>query len=273
MKEWQGEPAVVTGGASGIGLAIARSLARAGMSVVLADIRQDALEMAVDGLRQEGLSAAAMVLDVSDPQSVSRAAQSVVRLHGVPRVLVNNAGVAFHGTPLEEVSSADWQWVLGVNLMGVIHGVQSFLPLMKARGGSAHIVNTASGSGFFVRSGRHQGPYAVSKYAVVAYSEALEQELQGTAIGVSVLCPGAVESHLHESGGRRPRRYGEAAVRPEEAFLKDLTAKGLPADAVGEQVVSAIRNGQFYIFTHLALKPLIEQRHARILAAFDGVPA
>lgn len=273
MNGWEGDTAVVTGGAAGIGLGVARALGQCGMHVVLADIDAQALDAAVAGLRGAGVAADTVLVDVSDRASMALAARTVAERHGPPRVLVNNAGVAFHGTPLAQTSERDWQWVLGVNLMGVVHGVQSFLPLMQSRGGGGHIVNTASGSGFFVRAGRHQGPYSVSKFAVVAYSEALELELEGSGIGVSVLCPGAVDTRLHASGQRRPARFGGPLERPQEAFLQDIMAGGLSADAVGALVVHAIRHAQFYIFTHQGLRAPIEARHARILAAFDRMPA
>ena len=241
------------------------------MAVVLADIEPDAVERASRELRAAGVEASALAVDVSDPDSVARAAHAVQRLCDGPQVLVNNAGVSFHGTSLENTTHENWQWVLGVNLSGVINGVRSFLPMMKRRG-EGHIVNTASGSGFFIRPGRHQGPYAVSKFAVVAFSEALEQELEGTGIGVSVLCPGVVATALHASGQRRPQQYGGPVERPDEAFLKDLTAQGISPDAVGRQVVQAIAGKQFYIFTHPSLRAPIEARHARILAALDRVP-
>ena len=272
MIELQGKTAVVTGAASGIGLGVARSLGSAGMAVVLADIQQEAVELAARQLRDTGIRATPLVVDVSDPDSVARAAVRVEQDFGAPHVLVNNAGVAFHGTALEDVSFEDWQWVLGVNLMGAINGVRSFLPMMKRQAGGGHIVNTASGSGFFIRPGRHQGPYAVTKYAVVAFSEALEQELAGSGIGVSVLCPGAVSTAIHESGLHRPERFGGPEQRADEAFLKDLTANGLSPDVVGEQVVRAIRENRFFVFTHASLRAPIEARHARILAAFDQTP-
>jgi NAD(P)-dependent dehydrogenase (short-subunit alcohol dehydrogenase family) len=267
-----GKTAVVTGAASGIGLGIARALGDAGMSVVLADIQRDAVEQAARELKDAGIHASALVVDVSDPESVARAADAVERLCGGPHILVNNAGVAFHGTALQDVTHENWQWVLGVNLSGAINGVRCFLPMMKRRR-EGHVVNTASGSGFFIRPDRHQGPYAVSKFAVVAFSEALEQELRGSGIGVSVLCPGAVNTSLHESGQRRPAQFGGPVERPDESFLKDLTAKGLSPEAVGQSVVQAIVENHFYIFTHPSMRGPIEARHARILAALDRVQA
>lgn len=271
MIDLAGRTAVVTGGASGIGLGVAEALGRAGMTVVLADINRAAAEAACAGLRDRGIAAHALAVDVSDPDAVEAAAREAAALAGDIHVLINNAGVAFHGTPLQEVTAQDWQWVLGVNLLGIVNVVRSFLPLIQWHGGGGHIVNTASGSGFFIRPGRHQGPYAVTKFAVVAFSEALEQELAGSGIGVSVLCPGAVQSAIHRSGRNRPPQFGGPVDRPAEAFLEELSARGLSAAAVGARVVQAIRDRDFYIFTHAALRAPIEQRHARILAALDRI--
>jgi len=268
VKDLAGKTAVVTGGASGIGFGIAGALGRAGATVVLADINGDAAEAAAAGLRGAAIDARAIAVDVSDPGSMEAAARAVEGMTGAVHVLVSNAGVAFHGTPLQAVTHQDWQWVLGVNLLGVINGVRAFLPLIR-RQAEGHIVNTASGSGFFIRPGRHQGPYAVSKYAVVAFSEALEQELAETGIGVSVLCPGAVQSAIHRSARNRPAQFGGPTDRPDEAFLESLAGRGLSPDEVGAQVLRAIRDKAFYIFTHASLRAPIEARHARILAAFD----
>jgi NAD(P)-dependent dehydrogenase (short-subunit alcohol dehydrogenase family) len=233
------------------------------------DIQGEALERAHRTLSDAGAQAMTAVVDVSDPESMANAAEKVQREFGAPHILVNNAGVAFHGTPLQRTTHEDWQWVIGVNLLGAINGVRSFLPLMQQHPEGGHIVNTASGSGFFIRPGRHQGPYAVTKYAVVAFSEALEQELAGTGIGVSVLCPGAVNTAIHESGKNRPEQFGGPVGRPDELFLKELTAQGMPVDEIGALVVRAIKENRFYVFTHASTRASIEARHARILAAFD----
>jgi NAD(P)-dependent dehydrogenase (short-subunit alcohol dehydrogenase family) len=265
-----GKIAVVTGAASGIGLGVARALSDAGMSVALLDIQRDAVERAARTLAAGSGRVMAATVDVSSPDSMGEAAEKIKTQFGAPHVLVNNAGVAFHGTPLQHTTYQDWQWVIGVNLIGAINGVRSFLPLMQQRGEGGHIVNTASGSGFFIRPGRHQGPYAVTKYAVVAFSEALEQELAGTSIGVSVLCPGAVNTAIHESGKNRPQQFGGPINRPDEAFLKDLTTLGMPVDQIGNLVIRAIRERKFYIFTHASTRASIEARHARILEAFES---
>lgn len=269
MLDLRGKNAVITGAASGIGLATAHALGRAGMRVALADINQVAVARACDVVRAAGIEAIPLVVDVSEDASVAAAAASIARAFGSLHVAMNNAGVAFHGTALDKVTPQDWQWVLGVNLMGVINCTRHFLPLIRQHDEGGHVVNTASGSGFFVRAGRSQGAYAVSKYAVVAFSEALEVELAGTGVGVSVLCPGAVNTAIHDSARNRPPQYGEAVARTDEAFLKDLTAQGITADEVARRVVEAIRADEFYVFTHPSLRQPIEARHRRIMAAFD----
>lgn len=268
MRDLTGKIAVVTGAASGIGLAIARALGRAGMQVALLDIQPDAAKRAGESLAEAGIRCIPVAVDVSDPSSVQRAADEIVHRLGKPHLLANNAGVAFHGTPLSETSHADWQWVLGVNLMGAIHAVDAFLPLLREQA-EAHIVNTASGSGFFIRPGRHQGPYAASKYALVAYTEALEAELAGSSVHVSLLCPGATSTQIHASGQNRPARFGGAVERPQELYLKDIAGQGLDPDTVAETALHGIRENRFYIFTHPGTRDLIEARHARILEAFS----
>jgi NAD(P)-dependent dehydrogenase (short-subunit alcohol dehydrogenase family) len=272
LRKLQGKVAVVTGGASGIGFGIAEALGQAGMRIVLADISRDAVEQACRRLQQGGIDAAPVVVDVSDAASMGNAAEAVKQRCGGAHVLVNNAGIAFHGQKLDEISEQDWQWVLGVNVLGVIHGVRSFLPLIRAAGEGGHIVNTASGSGFFVRAGRDQGAYSVSKYAVVAYTEALEQELAGSGIGVSLLSPGAVNTAIHRSGMNRPVRFGGAVERPGDAALKPFIERAMAPSEVGRMVLDGIAANRFYIFTHATLLDLIEERHARIRAAFAPVP-
>ena len=158
VKELAGRIAVVTGAASGIGLGVARALSAAGMRVALLDIQRDALDRARRQLSADGAQVVAAVVDVSSPESMADAAAQVQSELGAPHVLVNNAGVAFHGTPLQSTTYEDWQWLLNVNLMGAINGVRAFMPLMQQRGEGGHIVNTASGSGLKSRTGRSHSP-------------------------------------------------------------------------------------------------------------------
>jgi NAD(P)-dependent dehydrogenase (short-subunit alcohol dehydrogenase family) len=271
MQDFAGKTALVTGAGSGIGLGIARALAEAGMNLVLADLRAPPLAEARQQIEALGVRAIDVPTDVSDPASVAALADAAEQAFGKLHVAVNNAGVAMHGTPIEQVTPEEWAWVLGVNVMGVVNGIRSFVPLIRKHGEGGHVVNTASISGFFVREGRNQGAYAASKYAVVALSEALEQEAREAGIGVTVLCPGPVRTAIFDSAATRPERFGGAYARPaQEAMKGGMLGAGLDPDAVGRRVVQAIRDGEFYLFTHTAERAIVEARHARISAAFDA---
>jgi NAD(P)-dependent dehydrogenase (short-subunit alcohol dehydrogenase family) len=268
MRELEGKTAVVTGAASGIGLGLARTFARNGMAVVLCDIRGDRLDAALAELRGLGGSAVAVAADVSDPAQVENAADVAQKAFGAVHVLCNNAGVAIHGKSVAELSPQEWDWIIGVNLRGVIHGIATFLPLIKAHGGEGHIVNTASIAGFQVRPGRASGAYAATKYAVVALSESLAQDLAGTPIGVSVLAPAAVNTQIYLSGANRPARFGGPFAPPGNDPLQDELRRGLAPDAVGERVVRAIRRNEFFVFTHTDTKAWLDDRHRRIADAY-----
>jgi NAD(P)-dependent dehydrogenase (short-subunit alcohol dehydrogenase family) len=269
MREFEGKTAIVTGAASGIGLGLARTFARHGMALVLCDIRKDRLETALQEVRELGARAIAMVTDVSDRTSVEAAGRAAVKEFGAVHIACNNAGVAMHGKPIAELSAQEWDWVIGVNIHGVINGMQVFLPLIRAQGGEGYIVNTASIGGFQVRPGWHTGAYSMTKYAVVALTEALAQDLAGMPIGVSVLCPGAVNTNIYGSAANRPERLGGPYQRPENHFVADLIKDGLAPDDVGERVMRAMRENEFFVFTDADLKPVIDERHQRIMDAMD----
>ena len=269
MKQLKGRTAIVTGAGSGIGSGIARALARAGMSVAVADIQRDAAQAVCAQIEADGGKAIPIMVDVSDAASVEAAADQVEAAFGRIHVAVNNAGVAMHGTPLEKISLADWDWVIGVNMYGVIHGIRSFVPRIRRHGEGGHIVNTASIGGLKVNPGWLGGAYSMTKYAVVALSEALEHELEGSGIGVSVFCPAAVRTNLSESAKNRPERMGGAFVREQQHFLKDATAEGLTPIEAGEWVRRGVEEGDFYILSHTDQRPSVEKRHDRILSAFD----
>jgi NAD(P)-dependent dehydrogenase (short-subunit alcohol dehydrogenase family) len=270
LQDFRGKTAIVTGAASGIGFGIARALAEAGMNLVLADIQPDRLEAARAAIEASGVAAIGVTVDVSDPDSVAAVGRAAVERFGKLHVAVNNAGVAMHGTKLTDVGLDEWRWVLGVNVMGVIHGIRSFVPLIRQHGEGGHVVNTASISGFFIREGANQGAYSMSKYAVVALSEALEQELAGSGVGVSVLCPGAVNTNIFGSAATRPGQFGGPYVREAQERLRERSlSAGLPPEAVGRRVVQAMRDGEFYILTHASERDAVKARHQRIEAAFD----
>jgi NAD(P)-dependent dehydrogenase (short-subunit alcohol dehydrogenase family) len=272
MRELSGKTAVVTGGASGIGLALARAFAGAGMKVMLADVEAGALERAVAEIGAQGAEARGVLCDVADRAAVERAAAETIAAFGKVHVLCNNAGIGAGGRPVEQVPPADWDWTIGVNLMGVIHGIAAFLPRIKAQGEGGHVVNTASMAGLL--SGPLMSPYNATKFAVVTLSETLFGELTGTGIGVSVLCPGYVDTRIDESARNRPARLGPppqptAVARERMSELKARLRSGMKPDDVAARVMAAIRDGDLYIFTHPEMRELLEKRFAYILAAYD----
>ena len=273
MREFAGRTAFVTGGASGVGLALGGAFAAAGAKVMLADIETDALAVAVDSLRRVGADVRGIVCDVADAVSVARAADETVAAFGAVHVLCNNAGVA-SGSGVDDVSPDNWRWVLDVNLMGVVHGVAAFLPHMRAHGEGAHIVNTASMAG--LQGGLGFSPYAASKFAVVGMSEGLSMQLAPLGIGVTVICPGFVRTRISESGRNRPMRYGPArAPDPASpagalaAHLAELSMAGLDPSEVAAQTLAAIRANELYVFTHPHMREEVEGRFAAIIAALD----
>ncbi len=277
MEELSGKVAVVTGGASGIGLAMGRAFAAEGMKIVLADIEADALAKAVADL-PEGTEVEAVVCDVSDAAQVDLLRDRAVERFGSVQVVCNNAGVGAGGLVWEH-SLDDWQWVMGVNLWGVIHGVKSFTPLMLEQG-EGHIVNTASMAG--LTSAPFMGIYNVTKHSVVTLSETLHSDLQivgASGVGVSVLCPGWVQTRIHEAGRNRPGADGavQAAEGADDAGFADmvgnLIAGGLEPTDVAAMVVDAVRTRRFYILTHPDWAPMITDRTDRIVAGKDPVIA
>jgi NAD(P)-dependent dehydrogenase (short-subunit alcohol dehydrogenase family) len=269
MHQLEGRTAIVTGAGSGVGLGLARTFARHGMSLVLCDVRHDRLDAALAEVRGLGAPAIAVITDVSDRAAVRNAADQAVRAFGKLHVACNNAGVTIHGKSVAELTPDEWDWLIGVNLYGVIHGIATFVPLMLAHGEEGHIVNTASIAGFQVRGERRSGGYAATKFAVVALSESLAHDLAGTAIGVSVLAPAAVKTRIYVSGENRPARFGGPYLEPGNNRLQQELQSGLAPDVIGARVVRAIRNGELYVFTHMATKPWLEARHRRIINAFD----
>jgi NAD(P)-dependent dehydrogenase (short-subunit alcohol dehydrogenase family) len=275
MQELSGKTAFVTGGASGIGLALGRAFARAEMHVMLADIETEALEAAVKSLGNVGLGVRGVTCDVADALSVERAAQATCQAFGNVHVVCNNAGVAAGGG-IDHISLDNWRWVLDVNLMGVLHGIRSFLPHIRGHGQGGHIVNTASMAG--MTGGLGFSPYTASKFAVVGMSEGLAEQLKSHGIGVSVLCPSYVRTGIGASGRNRPQRYGPSPTldpaSPAAAMVADIALRlqaGLEPDAVAARVLDAVRNDELYIFTHADSREEADKRFAAIQAAMDKV--
>jgi NAD(P)-dependent dehydrogenase (short-subunit alcohol dehydrogenase family) len=273
MQNVSGKVAVITGAASGIGRGMAETFAAAGMKVVLSDIEASALETTTRELRATGADVHAVQADVAKSEQVERLAAATLEKYGAVHVLCNNAGVAAGATPSWTSTLSDWQWILGVNLMGVVHGVRTFLPIMIAQGTPAHIVNTASMAGLALGGGN--ALYTVSKFGVVALSETLYLELKqfGLQPSVSVLCPGYVNTNIFDSQRNRPA--GVADITPPMSgpvgaayreWLDEQIKAGLSPRAVGEQVLEAIRQQRFYIFTHPEWNGYIENRMQNLLA-------
>ena len=275
MQDFAGKTGFVTGGASGIGFALCRALLEAGMNVVLADIEAAALDRAAADLAVHGERLRVVQCDVARRESVAAARDAAIGHFGNIHVLCNNAGVGTGGR-IDTVSPAAWSWLMGVNLMGVIHGLGEFLPHMKAHGETGHIVNTGSMAG--MNGFRGMGPYCASKAAVVSLTEALAGDLAGTALGASVLCPGAVNTEFYESRRNAPAsvpppppnsREGRAAA----AGTKLTMDHGIPPAEAAARVLAGIRDADLYIFTHPQMRGMIDDRYARLSAGFDKAAA
>jgi NAD(P)-dependent dehydrogenase (short-subunit alcohol dehydrogenase family) len=271
MNEFEGRTAVVTGAASGMGRAFAERFGQLGMNVVLADVEEPRLVEVAGQMRESGSNVVPVVTDVSSGESIDALAAKAFDTFGNVHVLCNNAGVG-GGGPIAELTTNDWQWVLGVNLWGVIHGLRAFLPTMIENGEEGHIVNTASMAGMI--AGPMMGPYNATKFAVVAISETLSAELAGTApqIGVSVLCPGLVNTDIITSDRNRPKDLAGGRQTPVDpdaraAFGAMLAGGKQPAE-VALMVERAIRDRALHIFTDSQFLPIFEDRVQRIVAAF-----
>src|SRR5881275_2634507 len=268
MKMLEGKVAAVTGAASGLGRAMALAFAGEGMHAALADIDEPGLKSTLNEVQGRGVRAFAMRVDVSRYQDVESFCSKAIAQFGATHVVCNNAGVSPLGAVWEN-TLADWQWILGVNLWGVIHGVRAFVPRLLAQG-EGHVVNTASVAGLISPPG--MGAYNVTKHAVVALSETLHHDLRerGSAVGVSVLCPAYVPTGIADSERNRPAGL-EATVKTKETLareqmLKKAVASGrLSADDVARAVVQAVKEERFYILTHPRIKGAIGARMEDII--------
>jgi len=271
MRNLLGKVAVVTGAASGIGRALAALFAREGMRLVLADVESEALGRTAAELMKGGATVMAIPTDVSCAESVETLARETFAQYGSVHILCNNAGVGSPPGPLWERTLADWQWVFGVNVWGVVHGIRAFVPTMLKQMDEAHIVNTASLAGLLPVP--LLGIYNASKHAVVSISENLHSELAmtGSRIGVSVLCPGEVQTRIMESERNRPPALAPSASALVHANVNNTpdwrTGRAAPMapEMVAECVIEAIRENRLYVFTHPECTPQVRVRFERIL--------
>jgi NAD(P)-dependent dehydrogenase (short-subunit alcohol dehydrogenase family) len=263
MNGLAGKTAAVTGAASGLGRAMALAFASEGMHVALADVDEAGLAVARQRVAAHGVKAWAMRVDVSSASDVQAFSEQAVKELGAVHVVCNNAGVALSGA-VWETSEAEWQWLLGVNLWGVIHGVRAFAPRLIAQD-EGHIVNTASVAGLVSPPG--MGAYAASKHAVVALSEALRHDLRerGSRVGVSVLCPAYVPTGIADSKGIPTAEKSKERLAKEAALRKAVAAGKLSADDVARAVVAAVKEDRFYVLTHPAIKGAVRSRMEDVL--------
>lgn len=275
MKELAGQTAFVTGAASGIGLGIATALSQAGVKVMLCDIEEEALAKAVAELKRTNADVDGVKADVSLKEQLRAAADATIARYGKVHILVNNAGVG-GGGDYGQWTDASWNWVIGVNLMSVIWGVEIFGPLIEKHGEGGQIVSTASIAGLI--SGTARG-YNVTKYGVVALSEGLRGTLAPRGIGVSVLCPGFIRTNISTSGRNLPQRYAGAIQAPPAEgpaaervkLVRERINNGIDPLYVGELVREAIENDWPYIFTDTEFEPVIASRFAAIKQGFDRI--
>ncbi len=275
MREFAGKTAVVTGGASGIGLAMVERFASEGMNVVLADIQEDALQAQVQRLEQEERSVMGVAVNTMQRESLERARDEAIERYGNIHILCNNAGVfsfqdamSFGDEAINiwDVEDSVWEWVIGVNFWGVLHGVQTFLPHMVGHGEDGHVVNTSSVAGITPGG----SAYSVSKHGVLTLTEGLHQNLQqiGSKIGASVLCPGAVQTEIMNADRNRPDEYGGAGERSEgeAAAYNAFLAGGIDPANVAEQVLQSIIEERCYVLPHPDWDNFVRERVENILA-------
>jgi NAD(P)-dependent dehydrogenase (short-subunit alcohol dehydrogenase family) len=269
MQDFENKVAFVTGGARGIGYAIAQALLEEGAKVMICDVDAANLAEAKRGLGEFG-EVDTVVCDVSDAKAVAAAAAAVVERFGKVHVLVNNAGVVIGGQP-GEFDLDDWRWIVDVNLMGVVYGVETFVPLIKSHGEGGFIVNTASMAGHGGMPGL--APYSATKFAVVGYSESLRQDLAEHDIGVAALCPGWVDTQIYESGFTRPSRAGQDMSAEDQETLegaKNFFSTGLAPRKVAAWVIQSMKQNAGYIFTNRDLHSAIDPRADVLRAAYDA---
>ena len=263
MSKFTGKTAVISGGAEGIGLSIAKALGEQNMNIVLTDINEENLQKACLELEANKVSVLPVVLDVAKEDQWEVGAEKALARFGKIHMVVNNAGVGGESGSIESQNNKGWQWALDVNLMGVVYGAKVMVPLIKQHDEGGWVVNVASIAG--MGGVPYSGAYTATKAAVVALSESWAGELENTGINVSVLCPAFVQTRIYDSERNRPAQYKSDAINSdnENSFLnraKELVKNGIEVSIVGKRVVEALNDGEFYIFTHPNYRPILEKR-------------
>lgn len=268
MTQVAGKVAFITGGGSGVGLGQAKVFSKAGCKVAIADIRQDHLDEAMEYFATTGAEVMPVRLDITDREAYAAAADAVEAELGPVQLLFNTAGVSTFG-PLQNATWEDWKWQMDVNVWGMINGIQVFLPRMLERGDDCHIVNTASMSAFIPLA--NTGIYCTTKMAQRGLSECLQMDLADTNVRVSMLCPGAVDTNIHEAELTRPehlKNTGYYGKNPEVfAGLKKVIEIGLQPETLAEHVLKAVENDEFYILAYPEFKEPLEDIHAKVMAS------
>ena len=272
MSKFIGKTAVISGGAEGIGLSIAKALGEQKMNIVLTDINEKNLQKASLELETLGVPVLPVVLDVAKEDQWQEVAEKAIARFGKIHMIVNNAGVGGESGSIENQNAKGWQWALDVNLMGVVFGAKVMVPLIKQHGEGGWIVNVASMAG--MGGTPYGGAYTATKAAVVAVSESWAGELESEGINVSVLCPAFVQTRIYDSERNRQSQYksDKKSSISENSFLnkaKKMVENGIEVSIVGKRVVEALNDGEFYIFTHPNYRPLVEERSSQINAAFE----
>ncbi|MEP1470129.1 MAG: SDR family NAD(P)-dependent oxidoreductase [Halieaceae bacterium] len=273
MNPFANKTAVISGGAEGIGLAIAHALGKRGMNIVIADINTEQLAIAKAELADAGVPVCASTLDVADAEQWQQVADLAIEHFGKVHMVVNNAGVGGSGGTIEDTHPRTWQWVVDVNMMGVVYGTQVMVPLIKSHGEGGWVVNVASMAGFGPLP--LATPYTATKAAVVAMTENWALELTPEGIHTCVLCPGFAQTRIHDSERNMPSRYvsepagSSAQTTGFEGAMKKVIEEGMPTSAVAERLVEALLAKELYVFTHVEYKPVALARFEAAAAAFD----
>ena len=269
MKDFYGKTAFITGAANGIGLGMSITFAKAGMNIIMSDIRKDDLDKAAEEVKKYNKGVYTIAVDVSDRVAMKEAADEAERAFGKVHILCNNAGINMFG-PIDQATYDDWDWMINVNLYGVINGLMSFLPKIKAHGEGGHIVNTASMAAFVSSHGT--GVYSATKHAVRGLTETLWYNLAPQNIGVSMLCPGFVNSNIHKTEELRPEQFKNSGYavgqKMFEGMGKTMQAIGMSPLEVGERVLRGIQNNDLFIFSHPEMKEEVDENFRWILSYF-----